>query len=237
MNVREKMAKLAGRLVGGLLVLCISGFGAGPCWASTYNFFPTSSAGDGSLGTSAVYGPITIYGLECDHKGVDVACLSGTSLAGGVTVDPAALYTKNDGATERGLGIANDPLGHNEISNEDFLNLDLSNLGATLGTMTISSLQLNESFMFCYGNSNSSWNSNNCSGGFTGAGSNVTVNFNLGAYKDISLIGVNNDVLLSSMYFTTRRPPLAPEPGTLSLFGTGLLGLCGIVKRRLQTRS
>lgn len=240
--VGGNIAKFTGRIAGGLLVFCIGGVGAGHCWADTYSFFPTSSAGDTSLGTSATYTSgthsIIAYGHECDNKftGNDTACLSGTSLASNVTVDNANLFTKNDGTDELGLGIANDPLGNDEVSNKTFIDLDLSNLGATKGTLVVSSLQAGESFMFCYGNSTTSWNSNNCSSTFTGTtGNNLTVNFDLLAYNDISFIGVSNDVLLGSLITSTA--PTVPEPGTLSLFGTGLLAVGGIVKRRLQARS
>src|SRR5271157_3147185 len=150
MAVGRNMAKYTGR-VAGLLVLCISGFGAGHSWASTFNFYPSSSAGDGDITHSHTYGvgnTITVYAYDCHHNGNPTACLSGTTLAGGVSVVNADVYTKNDGSTELGDGVADDPLGDHEISADDFLDLDMTNMGATTGTLTISSLQTGESFEF-----------------------------------------------------------------------------------------
>jgi hypothetical protein len=55
-----------------------------------------------------------------------------------------------------------------------------------------------------------------------GTGGNDTITF---SNKDGADIGVQYDG-------TNPGPPVVPEPGTLSLFGTGLLGLAGMLRNK-----
>lgn len=78
---------------------------------------------------------------------------------------------------------------------------------------------------------------------FTGSG---FVNFSLSGAAPVNYSGSVSDGYLAAVGGTTdaggyatvqydydyEGPPVVPEPGTLSLFGTGLLGLAGMLRRR-----
>lgn len=226
-----------------LWVLGMSLFGAAPVFAGTMsvNFgSPTTISGDTATYTFDSH-TVTATGYQCTDN------MLGSCSTAGVT-----LVDKHDGMGESGLGVMGGPHGDDEIESNTFVQLDfsaLANAGITSLTFQIQSVQTGEGFRLFESNT----------AGMPGAtaletvvgnGSNnpnevvtttVSVNFAANAFIDISALNNNaahshNDVLLGAIPGSPAGPGAAPEPGTLALFGTGLLGL-GCVVRRYMAHS
>lgn len=222
--------KCGRKIVAAVAVLCAALLVSSPLMADTsYDF----SSPAGILGTSQVYngtngGSITAYGWGCftSLSGVDASSTPNASCFSESYVAPIDLYGKTDGVGETGLGFANDPLGDNEVSQSDYIQFDLTNAGGTSGNWTFGSVQSGEEVYYCFGTSDSI--SGDC-GSYTGTGSSalVTIPLDWSGYNNLYVIGAQNDILVSSA-------TAVPEPGSLALFGTGLLGLVGVIRRKIN---
>src|SRR5487761_585060 len=229
-------------------------FGAAPVFASGASFNFNFGGPDTALGTSQSY---TSHGASITANGYVCSATDSTTSATLSNCSATNLFAKSDGLSETGLGLAGEGNGEHEIGwdgpNADYvigLNVSsLFNLGATSMTLSFGSVQAGEAYAILgYGSDpflSSSFTLTNTKAWVGNDGSTSAQVFS-------STISLNaNDqflVLISPCGATLDPPPCGsnvtlnsltaptPEPGTLALFGTGLLALGFGLRRRFANR-
>lgn len=177
-----------------------------------------ASCATAALGDSIDFrGSDVIWAHSRNFNGVTAYAFGGSGL----------LYGKDDLGSEHGVGISGQ--SDNEITDSTFVQLDLSSISG-MYSLWIGSTQNTEGFTVCFGNSLGSLGGS-CQD-FMDPGSDPyhTPNFTKSAqYVSIQADqGVN--VLLDELDYT--KSPV-PEPSSLFLFGSGILGAAGIIRRKL----
>ena len=136
------------------------------------------------------------------------------------------LFYQNRGFDEVGLGIANTPDGDNEIQAPSFLQLDMSQLnskGVTSLNISFNSVQPGEGWKEGLSDMSGFYEALSAHSGGTDAGLTITN----GVHRYIDIGATSHDVMLHS---STASP--APEPSSLLLLGSGLIGMGSYFRRK-----
>jgi len=185
----------------------------------------------------------TVLGLTASYTSnlVTITAAGFDATSTSASLKPLALFRKNDGGDENGLGLANitspsqfpvHSSPHNEINTYDFIQLDVNNLLAfNPYTITIGSLQSGGSFAVYGTNTAGDLTSATFLQGGNGNQTNnglLSVTFT-DSFRYLDIIGTNEDVLLNSLSMTS-----VPEPSTGIFAGTVLAGLAIYYWRRAR---
>lgn len=192
------------------------------------------SGGVAQASSSFLFGGFTInvdgYALAGSSSGLTgqgtATCPSGPSNC------LADLALNNRGPDETGLGILGDAQGDAEISNNDYVAIDLSSLVGQAGapgslTLQLESVQSGETGIISQGGNVAVLGTLNQQL-FTGPPVDQTFTISLAGLNSsndvVYVTGGNVDVLVNSD---------TPEPAGIFIFGTGLLGIAGAIRRKL----
>ena len=195
-----------------IIIIALGGIGvmlAGQANAVTFTFQEN--------GSNVNLGATTIF----SEGGLSLT-VGGFLTAGGST----ALYAKNLGFAETGLGLARDPSGDNEITTDDFVQLTLPTTPpSTLNMVVAASVQPGESALVYFTTISGSLTGATLLGTITTEGGSITIP----AGDQIGFLDItagSHNVLLQSVTFT---PTTVPDTGsTLALLGMVLVGTEGL---------
>lgn len=222
MGLGESSGENTMRLKFGILLVGLMLVATAPAWASGAAICGGAS---GDVGPS----------LAIDNGNM----LATAWVKSGSVYTSTDLYCKGDAGDENGLGMVTGNSDH-EIEYRDFIQLNLSKLlgmGVHSATFSFGSVQSGEGFkIFTSGSSFSGGGAAPSMSLIYTGGSNldmVPININWGSNSFLDITATYNcygsDVLLTGASSTSPTP----EPGTWLLFGTGILALGFLLRKKL----
>jgi len=229
MEVGTVRLKYLGFLLGVSLLICSS------AWANTLTFdfsdcslISSAATKPATCPNGTATGPLTytVGGLSITAVGYDIAGQSKTD----------RLYVKSEGVEEDEIGLGISDEQDHEINTTHFIQLDLQNLisdGVTSGILEIGSLS-GDRYQYCLTNTAAAGSTtlSHCwtpSLGYGVLANPITVYWGLTRYLDVR--AKTNNVLIESLEVDPVDP--VPEPGSMLLLASGLLGAAGYMRRRV----